>query len=100
MASAVWLERHTALKEQAEQLIARARAEVDAGKAGQLSDGRRSAQSLAARRKLMQVSKVLAEMEQLSQDNLCASTHNLDPCCIAHASAHSGMQLRASLDTQ
>jgi hypothetical protein len=76
MASAVWIERHAALKEQAEQLVARARAEVDAGRAGQVSDGRRSAQSLAARRKLMQVSKVLIEMDQLSQDNLCASSRS------------------------
>ena len=67
-----WLERHDALKAQAEELAnsARREAESAASSSGQHRGGM---QSLAARRKLVEMSRVIASMEKLSQDNLCAA---------------------------
>lgn len=75
MSSSSWLERHDALKAQAEDLANSARREAESA-ASASGQGRGGMQSLAARRKLMEMSRVIASMEKLSQDNLCAS----QPC--------------------
>jgi len=70
--SSSWLERHEALRAQAEDLANGARREAESATTTS-AQGRGGMQSLAARRKLMEMSRVIASMEKLSQDNLCAT---------------------------
>lgn len=70
------MEKHKRLVLQAEDLATAARREVrgvQPSGPGQV-DGRRSVHALAARRKLMEMSKVIASIERLAQQNLYDAT--------------------------
>jgi hypothetical protein len=82
-----YLERHRHLVLQAEQLATAAVREAKGMPAvlpGQQGHTRKSASALTARRKLMEMSKVIASIERLKQQNLCEpSTYvsfNLNRC--------------------
>lgn len=67
-----FLEKHRALVIQAEDLATAARREMRAVKpavAGTI-DSRRSAHALSARRKLLEMNKVIGSIEKLSHDEL------------------------------
>lgn len=69
-----YLERHRKLVLQAEELATTARREAKGMPSvlpGQAVDTRKSAYALTARRKLMEMSKVIASIERLSQQHLC-----------------------------
>ena len=68
-----WLERHEALKAQAEDLARSAQSEVDAQKGA--TSAPQSVQSLTSRRKLMEMSRVISSIDKLANDNLCAASH-------------------------
>lgn len=65
---AAWVERYEALKSQAEELASSAHREVEArAAAGEGS----SAQNLQARRKIMDMGRVITSMDKLAADNMC-----------------------------
>lgn len=69
-----FLAKHRALVVQAEDLSTAARREmrdVKPAMAGSI-DSRRSAHALSARRKLLEMNKVIGSIEKLSHDALCA----------------------------
>lgn len=67
---ASWLERYEALKSQAQDLAISAHKEVEArALAGEGS----SAANLQARRKIMEMGRVIASMDKLAADNMCAA---------------------------
>ena len=70
----VYLAKHRTLVLQAEELATAARREAKGMPSvlpGQEVDTRKSANALVARRKLMEMSKVIASIERLSQQHLC-----------------------------
>ena len=70
----MYLEKHRTLVLQAEELATAARHEAKGMPSvlpGQQVDTRKSAYALTARRKLMEMSKVIASIERLSQQHLC-----------------------------
>lgn len=74
-----YLEKHRQLVLQAEELATTARREAKGMPGdGELSDTRKSPQALTARRKLMEMSKVIASIERLSQQHLYAPSIDAD----------------------
>lgn len=71
-----FLDKHRALVVQAEDLATAARHEMRDVKPAVpgTNDSRRSAHALSARRKLLEMNKVIGSIEKLSHDQLCVTS--------------------------
>ena len=69
-----WRERYEALKAQAEELASTAQREVDARRATAAGSGETGASqnNLNARRKIMEMGRVITSMDKLAEENSCA----------------------------
>ena len=69
-----WLDRFEALKSQAEDLASEAQQEVDSRRGNGSSGSQGGAQNLNARRKVMEMGRVITSMDKLANESMYAAT--------------------------